>query len=314
MANCTTFQNQLGLINQKLKEAGNHVDDFLANPAQYPNYPTQIAEIDAIRQKLLEDYQRETIQLLDMYIKNNIIQIINTGPLTNTLDHSTVEFEDSGRVIINDQIITNNVDYFPSIIRVITQHLSVSKKGIKSIDFLEEVGSISTGMELESMQRLRVVRKDAWFQECSIKHLDSLEEVGGDLVLHGSTGDGYGNSKMSTAPIESFKSLKRVGGAISVSETEPIDFPNLSEVEDNFLMIGANFKPMPQLKRIGGTIIMGYAEVESFASAFPALEEFGDGPDDYALRTNSEEIAKEVQQLADDKKFKMKGKIIVSDE
>jgi hypothetical protein len=102
---------------------------------------------------------------------------------------AAASFDKDGRVMIDASLVLRDIDrdYVPSLIKKITGKLDLEATKIQSLDYLEEVGSLSARRvkSLSSLRRLKKVQGDCLLRGTSISNLESLEFVKGDLVVSG---------------------------------------------------------------------------------------------------------------------------------
>lgn len=170
--NCTTFQNQFGEIAAQAKIMDKLIQSHLNNPTP----DTQKAAQDAIsktaeaKNKLWSDYLEKAREMLG-----------KSYLMLSMYGEDAIEFEDSGRVAINVEMLVLGVlpDYFPSIIRKVNGKIeSNSATKVTSLDYLEEANEIVIReTNISSLARLRNVDRFIFFHT-PITTLPMLEKAG----------------------------------------------------------------------------------------------------------------------------------------
>lgn len=238
--NCTTFQNQFGEIKRLMIEAGDHMQDYLANPALYPDYPQQISEVHSKAQEFRADYEKSVKDMLFKFFRAE-----GWHEYTRENIDEMAVFEQNGRVVIKSGETGRFAQFgsyvsidahpypLPCVIRKVSGNLSIDPEISKSADYIEEVDeSVVVGVPqegkdiqilLNSMDRLRLVGDDLRISFSSISELPALEKVGNHFIARN-------KSSFKSAP-----NLESVGGYID------IELSKVTSIKEAF----------PKLKSIG---------------------------------------------------------------
>lgn len=283
--NCTTFQNQFGEIRTRSHELSEMLDRYLANPALYPDLPSQFQRFEESRRQFIEDYQSKAFELLKTYFERNENSLyMDLGKVFLPIEDNGLQFDENGRVTVNRNVMMDDETYFPSLIRKITGGLDITGSPIDSLDFLEEVGGALQASKpensklppLSSAKRLRRIGQTGYFMRTNLTSLDSLEEVGIKLDIRDSRRlrsmknlkhVEHGISGLEDTKIEQFESLESLGAILDSCIRRRTLFPKVIETNslgfnhmDDWGFFRDNF---PNLKRIRKNVIGASAYVDN---------------------------------------------------
>lgn len=263
---CQTLRQQFTQIDEFMKSNPGLIQMYLQNPTAQNEQNLQefVSKASEMRRKFLQEYEEDALDLLH----NQLVKL----HLPREEMRSHFYFEEDGRVVVKKSLESISVYYdLPSIIRKIEGDVWVNGEEAKSVDYLEEVGTmfIGTSFKLESwedekektppppvfksLKRLRKVSGGLHIKTSVIEALESLEEVGQSFYT------GTQNNSLENAP-----NLRKVGFMIIQDPTRNFRgvFPALKRVEDtlidtghvSFLVPDDNIKKQIEEEKQKGTI------------------------------------------------------------
>ncbi|QQG44810.1 MAG: hypothetical protein HYW86_02770 [Candidatus Roizmanbacteria bacterium] len=205
-------------------------------------------------------------------------------------------FDDSQRVILKmDYEQPGNASYFPNIIKKIFGNTSFPFNSLKSLDYLEEVDGnlMAHNTNISSVKRLKKVGGNLEITKHSVC-FDSLEEVAG-----------FFGGRIKSAP-----KLKKAGHIyIQSNETNP--FPSLEEIYFSCYINDSNLALVPNLRKVGRKLDIHNLNINDFASTFPHLQEVGKENESFIV--SSKQTKNQILELKKLKKLKFDGDIKIID-
>jgi hypothetical protein len=210
----------------------------------------QVSDLVSERWSLYKDYQREVRSLLRQWFDND--EFIDS-----------LVFEPDGRVRVAGDLFLGDsgIDTFPSLIRSVDGMLFLSCTSLNSIDYLEEAGSVNVAgcFSLQSMKRLKIVKRILRINDTPLQSLPSLEEVGTlKAFIHSSLKQAdklkivYHKLDIRGTELESLPALKKVGTlqATGLKSLQRLD--SLELAASNLLLGGTSISSLSSLKNVSG--------------------------------------------------------------
>jgi hypothetical protein len=262
---CHQFKADFEKLTQTLPALETLFQDFISTGTveNLQKLRESLSQATQAREQLVKEYQQKARELLrEWYPKPDVDDFMDK-----------ISFEDSGRVVIEGDLNLRyrSLDYFPSLIRIVTGALDLRSNNFTQIDYLEEVeGSLSVFkvLDLSSMKSLRKVGGYLDILGTSLTALDALEKVGRSL------------NAPNLKTLSSMRSLRKVGKWLAINGTSISSLPSLEEVE-GYLDVYNLQKPlssMEKLKRIRFSLNLVNTPIDAadFSQVFASLKKVGE--------------------------------------
>lgn len=253
---CQRLQEDFAKLSGKNKSYPQGLPDFLlqVDTEKLREWEDKVKS----RSALYREYKRVAAKLVSNWDHRH---------LEGKLSSSRIEFDSQGRMTIKGDlnVISNSIDYFPSLINAVEGKLTIVTNSLSEMDFLQEVGSLEiTSGTLSSMDSLKTVANNLGISDVLIKNFPCLEEVGGDCLVHG---------QVKTKPV-SFPRLKKVGGIFELTNVKAGGLQQLEAVGSLKFMHVRELTTLPALKKVEKQVSID--EKTSDFTGMPALENVGE--------------------------------------